>query len=200
MIHTIWQEIRKLWNLRNEARHGKDEESRIVCQTEHTRRETEWLYGFKSLCHPNAQRIIFHDTLQMHFHLENTLKKLQAWIQLYRSAILSSKTEPSRTRRRPPSPTRQRARSTPPAHNIRTQSTRMNSKPLTRRTPRAPSLPPLDRLSQQSNQQTSTRSTLQTDLRLMRQGMDQWLLHPSRPNRSIQRPTLKGPPKVKMKT
>jgi len=64
LIHTIWRECRQLWDIRNEDRHGKDEESRMASRYDHARRVTGWLYEFRDYCLEDHRPIIFHPTLQ----------------------------------------------------------------------------------------------------------------------------------------
>jgi hypothetical protein len=72
IIHFMWSECKILWNLRNEARHGKDEEEKLARHYEQCRRETEWLYGFKDECIEAHRTDIFHNTLQEHYCIERT--------------------------------------------------------------------------------------------------------------------------------
>ena len=89
MIQYIWHEVRLLWNIRNEARHGKDEETRQERELLQVQQETEWLYQSRPLCHPNIQSIIFHSCVAEHFVVESSLQQLKAWIQLHKTTILS---------------------------------------------------------------------------------------------------------------
>jgi hypothetical protein len=57
VIHAIWREVRPLWDIQNDARHGKDKEAQYARQSEQAARETEWLYKFRELCPRLAPRI-----------------------------------------------------------------------------------------------------------------------------------------------
>ena len=99
LIHAIWREVRQLWDIRNEARHGKDKDTRYTRQHEQAARETQWLYKFRESCPRNAQIIIFHPSLAVHMAVENDLQKLRGWLQLNRStipALVKSKDRPTR--------------------------------------------------------------------------------------------------------
>jgi hypothetical protein len=90
IINFIWSECKKLWSLRNEARHGKDEEAQLARRYEQCRRETEWLYGFKDECIVAHRTDIFHNTLQEHYCIERTERQLRTWIHCHKKAILAS--------------------------------------------------------------------------------------------------------------
>ena len=88
LIHAIWREVRKLWDIRNKARHGKDKEAKYARQYEQAVRETHWLYKFRDKCPPDAQEIIFHPSVEIHLTVESDLQKLRGWLQLHRKTIL----------------------------------------------------------------------------------------------------------------
>jgi hypothetical protein len=90
IIHFIWSECKKLWSLRNEAQHVKDEEAQLARRYEQCRRETEWLYGFKDECIAAHRTDIFHNTLQEHCCIERTERQLRTWIHCHKKAILAS--------------------------------------------------------------------------------------------------------------
>ncbi len=89
LIHAIWREVRQLWDIQNEARHGKDKDAKYARQYEQAVRETQWLYKFREKCPQNAQRIIFHPSVEVHMAVENDLQKLRGWLQLQRKTILA---------------------------------------------------------------------------------------------------------------
>jgi hypothetical protein len=89
LIHAIWREVRQLWDIRNEARHGKDKDAKYARQYEQAVQETQWLYMFREKCPQTAQRIIFHSSVEVHMAVENDLQKLRGWIQLQRKTILA---------------------------------------------------------------------------------------------------------------
>jgi hypothetical protein len=90
MQRHIWAEVRKLWNMRNEDRHGKEELMKIERQCAQFRRETEWLYSMKDQCLPGHRRSIFYSSYQAHVTIENTIHRLGAWIKLNKQTILAS--------------------------------------------------------------------------------------------------------------
>jgi hypothetical protein len=90
LIHCIWKEMKTLWMLRNEDRHGKDEETRLARRYHHTRRETEWLYSMKDHCLPEHREELFYSSLQEHLHMEQSEKQMRDWISLSKRAIISS--------------------------------------------------------------------------------------------------------------
>jgi hypothetical protein len=87
--HT-WAEARKLWIIRNEDRHGKDELMKIECQCGQLHRENEWLYRMKEQCLPGHHSSIFHSSFQAHVTAENTIHRLGAWIWLNKKTILAT--------------------------------------------------------------------------------------------------------------
>jgi hypothetical protein len=99
----IWIEVQKLWTIRNEDRHGKEELMMVERQCDQFRRETEWLYGMKEQCLPGHRSTIFHPSLQAHVTTENTIHGLGAWLRLNKKTILASvKHQAQRTGRNPP--------------------------------------------------------------------------------------------------
>ena len=200
LIHTIWSEVRKLWDIRNDARHGKDEEAKLERQLEQAQRETNWLYGFRSACSANVRDIIFHQNTAQHFIVENTLARLRAWIQLHKSTILAV-TEPDERPRvarihRTRSQLHRRQKHTSSVQNQDQQPTpQMTGNGILRSAV----------LSQTYRPRIHTR--IQTGLRQMRTTMAQWL-RPSSQERDTNNPSeplllpnslQQGIPKVKMK-
>ena len=90
LIHHIWKDLKKLWTLRNEDRHGKDEETKMACRYTQTRRETEWLYSLKEHCLPEHREQLFYSSIQEHLHHEQSELQMRDWIHLSKKAILSS--------------------------------------------------------------------------------------------------------------
>ena len=159
-------------------------------RTNQARRETMWLYQFRTLCNPNVQRIIFHTNVAEHFIVENSLKKLRAWIQLHRSTILACATPDQRplrqirsSRKKKRTPQTQYATTTTNHSSPHSQQPRAGSQASTRR-----------------NQEQET----QAGIRQMRNTLQTWLTSntstqgtaQSQGSQSLQQ---QGIPKVKMK-
>ena len=90
LIHTIWNELKQLWTLRNEDRHGRDEESKLACKYNHTRRVTEWLYNLRDQCLPEDRDHMFYPSIQEHLQREQSEREMRDWIHLHKKAILAS--------------------------------------------------------------------------------------------------------------
>jgi hypothetical protein len=86
----IWNEVHKLWIIRNEDRHGKEELMKVEHQCAELRRETERLHGMKDQCLPSHRSTIFHSSFQAHVTTENTIHRLGAWLRLNKTTILAS--------------------------------------------------------------------------------------------------------------
>jgi hypothetical protein len=116
--HLIWNEVHKLWIIRNEDRHGKEELMKVERQCAQFRREAEWLYGMKAQCLPSHRSTIFHSSFQAHaVTTENTIHQLGAWLRLNKTTILASvmKHQAQRTGQNPP-PTARRSTRAAPTH------------------------------------------------------------------------------------
>jgi hypothetical protein len=110
----IWNEVHKLWIIRNEDRHGKEELMKVECQCAQFRRETEWLYGMKEQCLPSHRSTIFQSSFQAHVTTENTIHRLGAWLRLNKQTILASmKHRAHRMGQNPPSTARRSNRAAP---------------------------------------------------------------------------------------
>ena len=90
LITCIWEAMRQLWTIRNEDRHGKDEETRLACRYRHTQEETKWLYDLKEQCCPEHRDLLFYSDLGEHNQKLTTEKMMRDWIYRSKSAILSS--------------------------------------------------------------------------------------------------------------
>jgi ribonuclease HI len=194
LIHAIWREVRQLWDIRNEARHGKDKDARDARQYEQAVRETQWLYKFRDKCSPDAQRIIFHPSVEVHLAVENDLQKLQGWLQLQRKTILAL----VKPKDRPPRPdllNRNR--------RIRRQQPRRNhpQNPRRQESRNPPSLHrpyPQPRKKRRSTQEASRQQMSNFLLNWRLSSSSQQPSFTSTPPDSTQSPR-RDPPRVKMK-
>jgi hypothetical protein len=193
IIHANWREVRQQWDIRNEARHGKDKDARYARQHEQAARETEWLYKFRESCPRNAQRIIFHPSLAVHMVVENDSTKLRGWLQLHRSTILALEKPKDR-------PTR------PDLFNRNQQTRRPQPRRSRQQRPRQREarIPPS--FSRPYPQPAKKRkSTHETSRQQMSNSLRNWLHPPSSQTSFIQTPPdspqspRRDPPRVKMK-
>ena len=81
-----WLEV---WRIRNLARHGRDQIQQQTIRTQSIRAELEALYQLKPHVCP-ADRSIFHDNVEAHFHQHPSLDVIENWIITFRDAIRAS--------------------------------------------------------------------------------------------------------------
>jgi hypothetical protein len=86
LIHAIWREVRQLWDIRNEARHGKDKDARYARRYEQTgRRINRWMVDINESPSGNSELGDESDSRES-FALQ-AKPNLKAW-RLWKSAIL----------------------------------------------------------------------------------------------------------------
>jgi hypothetical protein len=114
MQRHIWAEVRKLWIMRNEDRHGKEELMKTERQCDQFCRETEWLYNMKEQYLPGHQHSIFHSSYQAHVTIENMIHRFGGWIRLNKQTILASvQHQDQRMGRNTQAPNRRSTRASP---------------------------------------------------------------------------------------
>ena len=193
LTQFIWQEVKQLWTIRNQDRHGRDKETKEARLLDQAREETRWLYEVRPMCKPNIQRIIFHSTIDEHFRVENTLPKLRAWIQLHRATILTLCCPEKRQRTSVSSRTR-RTNSSNPTSRRRPTTSEDNTNPPETPTARATTLSPTPRA-----RAAAVRRQLRNSLmRWLRRGNSEG---DNRPVAELEPelPTPQGLPAVKLK-
>jgi hypothetical protein len=85
----------KLWQLRNEQRHGKDASRLTELHAQKLYSELHDLYSYKDRVCPN-DRHIFHDSFEDHITSTSSLDTLESWIRTYKHAITASATQAQR--------------------------------------------------------------------------------------------------------
>lgn len=78
-----------LWKIRNEERHGKDEQLRRQARLKILTSELQELYTYKNRVCPH-DRQIFHSSVEEHLRIHASLDHLEDWIEMHREAIKAS--------------------------------------------------------------------------------------------------------------
>ena len=79
----------KVWNERNEDRHGRDAADKAKHRLDKAIRSTTSLYRFKPDVLPSHSHI-FYNTLEEHLEKETKSYQLENWINTWRSVITRS--------------------------------------------------------------------------------------------------------------
>jgi len=82
-ITLIWNELYGAWKLRNQDRHGKEEEIQRQIKLNQVKRQIRVLYNLQPLCNLTNHRKWFYATPDEHFLREPSLTQLQNWVTTY---------------------------------------------------------------------------------------------------------------------
>jgi hypothetical protein len=84
MIITIWTEVQPQWEVRNKAKHGDTDATRLNSELALILRETEALYKLKNSTLPCDQQGSFHPSFTIHQASPTTYADLRAWVNTRR--------------------------------------------------------------------------------------------------------------------
>jgi hypothetical protein len=90
IVHIMWEHVHKNWIQRNEAKHGKDAETRRAAKLVEMNKKLQNLYEKKRECLPSDQQRIFYRTLEEHKRQKPEPKDQASWIQIYEPVIVAS--------------------------------------------------------------------------------------------------------------
>jgi hypothetical protein len=85
IIQSIWAQMRKLWTLCNDERHGWDKESRDRAQRELLHKELEDLYTGKHEYPIQFQTLLWES---YEIHITETVTKIADWLDAYKGAFI----------------------------------------------------------------------------------------------------------------
>jgi hypothetical protein len=95
VIEIIWEAVRDEWKLRNDVRHGKDDEEKALKQMEQAERQIKHWYEKKKWMETEVQRLVFKDSV--HEELKN-LKDTQSrqqwlaqWGPLFEASLIRAR-------------------------------------------------------------------------------------------------------------
>jgi exonuclease III len=84
LIQHVWEEMIKLWKLRNDERHGWDKESRDISRREVLHYELAEIYGRKNEYPLRVQRLL---RASYEVHIQETVTKLADWLEAYKGTF-----------------------------------------------------------------------------------------------------------------
>ena len=82
-ITLIWNELYSAWKLRNQDRHGKEEEIQCQNKLNQVKRQIRVLYPLQPLCNLTNHRKWFYATPDEHLLHKSSLTQLQNWVTTY---------------------------------------------------------------------------------------------------------------------
>ena len=91
IIKMIWKHCHQQWLVRNEARHGRDEESKTAARLAVARRRIEHLYTLKHYCFESEQRTWFYTTATEHFQREPRIHQQEQWLVTVTPMVMAQK-------------------------------------------------------------------------------------------------------------
>ena len=91
IIKLIWKHCHQQWLVRNEARHGRDEESKTAARLAVARRRIEHLYTLKHYCFESEQRTWFYTTATEHFQREPRIHQQEQWLVTVTPMVMAQK-------------------------------------------------------------------------------------------------------------
>mmetsp|Transcript_19591 Transcript_19591/g.53954 ORF Transcript_19591/g.53954 Transcript_19591/m.53954 type:complete len:316 (+) Transcript_19591:360-1307(+) len=96
IIRIIWKHIHINWTLRNDARHGNDNETREARLVDQAQREITAIYENKNKVLPRHRKYFYNNTTT-HFEQEPTSRQLRQWINTWNPLIIHSVKEARKT-------------------------------------------------------------------------------------------------------
>ena len=87
LIKVIWSQCYAAWLLRNDDRHGKEDDEQRQIQLDQAQRRIEVLYLLKPLCPISTRTTWFYTSTDLHFQREPHLHQLQNWLTTYEPMI-----------------------------------------------------------------------------------------------------------------
>mmetsp|Transcript_6236 Transcript_6236/g.17580 ORF Transcript_6236/g.17580 Transcript_6236/m.17580 type:complete len:210 (-) Transcript_6236:28-657(-) len=92
----LWTHVHNNWTLRNDARHGHDQETKEQKCIEQAQREIVAIYSTRTEVMPR-DRACFYPSTDTHFTHETTSRQLRQWINTWQPLFLLSIKEARRT-------------------------------------------------------------------------------------------------------
>jgi hypothetical protein len=86
-ITLIWNELYSAWKLRNQDRHGNEEELQRQITLDQAKRQIRVLYHLQPLCNLTNHLKWFYANPEEHFLREPSLTQLQNWVTTYEPMI-----------------------------------------------------------------------------------------------------------------
>jgi hypothetical protein len=88
IIRLIWEHCYEEWKVRNQAKHGRDADTRAQARLEKAHRDVRALYDIKPKCFHRAQRQYFYPSFDAHIAKEKDVRNLENWVVTYKPMIL----------------------------------------------------------------------------------------------------------------